>query len=294
MVDDIEVVAIAADELVGAPLAVERVVAGGALDPVALGVAAEQVGGAVANHAERSVAAQLDVLEVRQGASQADALRRRAGVDDAQRVAAFASALADVGQFRRGVEDIGVVAEATGEGVDSGSAIQEVVPAVAAQAVGQDVAAGVEVRLAGQHELFEVVAKHEVHRREDPVGAAGCAAFADDVAEVVDHVAVVAGAAMHPVGAGSAIEEVVAGIADEAVGAAQSVELVVAGRSGELVAGAVAGQRPAGESRGLQCVAAGAATRITGEQVVGATAADGMDDLRVPGASGGVVVAGDC
>ncbi|EXI73984.1 MAG: hypothetical protein AW07_02122 [Candidatus Accumulibacter sp. SK-11] len=221
-------------------------------------------------------------------------MRRRAGEDEPQRVVATVGTFADIRQLGRGVEDIGVVAEAAGEGVDSGLAVEDVAAAVAGQAVGQDVAGGVDARLAGQHELFEVVAEGEAHRRVDAIVAPAGTAFADHVGDVVDDVAVVAGAAAHDVGAGAAIEMVVAGIAGQAVGAAQSVEFVVARGSGELVAAGVAGHRPAGEGGSLQRVAAATAACVAGEQVVGARRGHGMDDLRAAGSGGGVVVAGDC
>jgi hypothetical protein len=56
---------------------------------------------------------------------------------------------------------------------------------------------------------------------------AGRARFVDHVIDIVDDVGVVAAAADHGVGAGSAVEIIIAGAADHQVVAAQPIDLIV-------------------------------------------------------------------
>ena len=117
------------------------------------------------------------------------------------------------------VDHVGVVAEPARHGVGAGAAVEDVVAGVAGEAVGQGIAGAVEVGGAGERQVLEVGAERIGDRGQHRVGAfAGV--LDHHVADIVDHVGVVAEPARHGVGAGAAVEDVVAGIAGEAVGQA--------------------------------------------------------------------------
>ncbi len=101
--------------------------------------------------------------------------------------------------------------------------------------------AGAELRRAPQRQILEVAAEHEVDRRGHPVEPLA-GEFAHGVAGVVEEIDVVARAAAHRVGAGSAVERIVAHAAIEVVGAAAAPQGVVAAPAFDIVVadGAVA------------------------------------------------------
>ena len=78
------------------------------------------------------------------------------------------------------------------------------------------------------------LAREKVRARLDRVGAVA-AGLVDDVADIVDHVGIVAEAAEHRVGAGAAIERVIAGEAPQDVVAGIAGEGVVEGRAREVL-----------------------------------------------------------
>ena len=141
------------------------------------------------------------------------------------------------------VDDIGVVPALALHGVGADQTVEDVVAGIADQDVAGAVAGGVEARRAGERQVLDLVGQSEGNAGDHRVDAAEAGILLLDhrVADVVDVIGVVAVAALHRVGARSAVEDVVA---------AQTLELVVAGvaddRVGERVAGAAhggAGQR---------------------------------------------------
>ena len=114
------------------------------------------------------------------------------------------------------VDHIGVVARTTRHGVGTCTAIEDVVAAVADQAVVQRIASGVDVGAACEAEVFNVRAQHKADRRLHAV-----CAFAHlldrGVAEVVNDVGVVAHAAAHAVGTQTTVDHVVACVAGDDV-----------------------------------------------------------------------------
>ncbi|CAF0856079.1 unnamed protein product [Rotaria sp. Silwood1] len=221
-VDDVGVVARAADEAVVSLAAVQRVVAGVAGDLVV-----QRVAGAV----EVGRAGQHEVLDV-VGQRVADAGRDGVG--------AAAGGLDD--GVAGVVDDVAVVARAAHHAVRARAAVQQVVAGVAGEHVVQRVAGAIQVGTAGQHEVLDVVDQHVADGRLHRV-AALARVLGDEVADVVDDVGVVAGAAGHLVGTQAAVQHVVAGVAGQRVGevVAGAVDVVGAGQHQVLDVGA---QRP--------------------------------------------------
>jgi hypothetical protein len=188
VVDDVGVVAGAADHGVGACAAVQR---------VGRGVAGERVVQRIAGGVDRRRAGERDVLDVR---GQRVAHR---GLDE---VGAFADVL---GRHVAGVvDDVGVVAGAADHRVGTRAAIQRVRRGVSGERVVQRVAGGIDRQHAGEREVLDVGSQCIGHRRLDEVGAfAG--SLDDHVACVVDDVGVVAGAAGQHVGGAVADQHVV-------------------------------------------------------------------------------------
>ena len=92
-------------------------------------------------------------------------------------------------------------------------------PALPVRLLARRIAGAVEVGGAGERQVLEVGAERIGDRGQHRVGA--FAGILDHhVADIVDHVGVVAEPARHGVGTGAAVEDVVAGIAGEAVGQA--------------------------------------------------------------------------
>ena len=107
-VDDIDVVALAADQVVGAAAAIQRVVAG---------IAGDRVGTGVARAVDVAAAGQRQILDVR-AENEADARLHEVG------------ALAGVlGDRVAAVDDVDVVARAADQSVGAGAAVQRVVAA---------------------------------------------------------------------------------------------------------------------------------------------------------------------
>ena len=194
---------------IGASVADERVVAAAAGEDVVAGVAGDDVGVAVAGAVDVAAAGQGQVLDI--GAERV-ADRRLHRVGAAAHGGGFRHHVAGV------VDHVGVVAVAAGQRVRAYAAVEGVVAAVAGDDVGVAVAGAVDVGAAGQGQVVDVGAEREAHRRLHQVGAfAGI--FGHHVAGVVDQIGVVAGTALHGVGARAAVEDVVAAAADERVGA---------------------------------------------------------------------------
>ncbi len=149
-------------------------------------------------------------------------------VDHIERVIAFVGILLHQGQFARLVDGIGIVALASDHGVQAGATVELVVAIVTGQHVVLCVADTVDVGSAGKDEVFQVGTQGEGDRRTDDVDLAGQGAGLDhDIADVVDDVGVVASAADHDVGAGTAVEDVVTRVAGDAVvqGVAGAIEI---------------------------------------------------------------------
>src|SRR5262249_22764268 len=112
-----------------------------------------------------------------------------------------------------GVGGVGV------DGVGGGVGGERVVAGVADQRIVIGAAGGIDVAAAVENHRFDVGADGVVDRGVDDVVAL-VGVLDDDVAGVVDDVGVVAGTALHHIGAGTAIERVVAGVPGEEVGSA--------------------------------------------------------------------------
>ena len=93
----------------------------------------------------------------------------------------------------------------------------------------------------GVHAIGEAEADRGLHR----VGAIA-AALLDHVADVVDHVGVVAQSAEHTVGADAAVQRVVAGEAKKNVGALISIESVIAAAAACILDPGIVGDRDVG------------------------------------------------
>src|SRR5262249_37783347 len=115
------------------------------------------------------------------------------------------------------VDEIDVVAGAADHHVVAAPAVKGVVAGVAGQRVVVGGAGGVDVAAAVEDDGLDVGADRIVDRGMDDVVAL-VGVLRDHVAGIVDHIGVVAGAPLHDVGAGPAIERVVAGVAGEKVG----------------------------------------------------------------------------
>jgi hypothetical protein len=195
-VDDVGVVVGGARQGVGTAFAAsERVLAG---------VAGHGVVEGVAGPVDVGRAGQHQVLEIG---------HQRAGDRRLDRIGAFAEGFDD--DVIRPVDDIGVVAQSAEQGVDSTTAIEHVVAGVASQVVAQRVAGSVDIGGAGQRDVVsELAHQAEAHRASDCVRA-GIACFDHLVAGIVHDVDVIAGAALHDVGAGAAVQGVLIGVAEK-------------------------------------------------------------------------------
>ena len=216
LVDDIGVVAVAAAHGVGA------------------GAAVDQVGATVAGNgvAQRVADAGAGAGSQHQGLD-ADADAHAGGAGDHRVVAAIGHVFGDIVGV---VDHVGVVAEPAEHRVGAGAAIEQVVAAVADQAIGERVAGCIPIGAAGQCQGLEMVGEGGGERRTHLIESA-IRGFLQDVARIIDQVHVVAGAAGHGVGAGTAVKQIAQRIAGDAV-----------------VAGiAVAAQRGAGQHQILKC-----------------------------------------
>jgi hypothetical protein len=119
-------------------------------------------------------------------------------------------------------------------------AAQQVEGVVALDDVGRAVARA-QGRVAGQSQVLQVGGEAVADRAPDGVGPAA-GQLGHRVAPVVDHIAVVAGPAGHPVDAQAAVEDVIAQAAVQDVGAVAAFQRVVAGVAGQGVGRGVADQ----------------------------------------------------
>ena len=108
------------------------------------------------------------------------------------------------------------------------AAVEDVVAAVAGEAVVEPIAGAVDIAGAGQDQVLDLVLEVVADRAVDDVGAAA-GRLDDDVEAVVDEIGIVAAAADHGVAAGAAVEDVGARIAGEDVGEAVAGAVEVAG-----------------------------------------------------------------
>src|SRR5262249_54282603 len=214
----------AVDRIVAAH-AEDGVVPAGALDLVGEVVRRDLVVRIVAEHGNDGAAFEYQVLDVRQQRVLPEAgLRAR----DDDRVGAFVGVFRDA--VEEAVDDVGVVATATGHAVAAGPAVEDVVAVISGERVVAAVAGGVHVGGAGhQDEVLDVGRQRVAHRyvEYDRVdAAAGLAVVVLDhpVSQVVDMVGVVAEAADHAVGAGAAVDGVVALAAEDRVVATESFD----------------------------------------------------------------------
>ncbi|CAH0312610.1 hypothetical protein SRABI130_05148 [Pseudomonas sp. Bi130] len=200
LVEDIGVVAGAADQRVQPRATVEHVVAA---------VAGQHVVQGIADAGEVIAAGEGEVFQV---GAQGPAHRGAYGVDFARQ----GTGLGD--RVLEAVDDVGVVAEAAHHHVGAEATVQHVVAAVADQHVVQGVAGTGEVVVAGEGQVLEVAAQGVADRRHNRVDfAQRGAGFHHHVTHVIHNVNVVACTANHEVLAGTAIEEVGGGVAGEAV-----------------------------------------------------------------------------
>ena len=131
-----------------------------------------------------------------------------------------------------------VIAGAGVDGVVAGHPVQHVGAGIAVDEVVEHVAAAVDVGAAGQGQVLDVVGQRVSDACLRQVGAR-VELFGDDVAVVIDHIGVVARAAVHLVGPQAAVQRVVAGFAKQLIIAQFSMQDVVAVTAvGEVVAGA--------------------------------------------------------
>ena len=214
IVDDVVIVAGAADHRVGAAKATEVVIAA---------VAGDRIVEIVAIAAD-GAAGQGQVLDVN-AEPVVDRRLHRVGA----RVEGFRHHVVDI------IDNIGVVAEAAGHGVSTGAAVERVVAAVAGDDVGIAIAGAVDVGAAGQGQVVDIGAERVADRRLHHVGAFA-ESLGDRIADIIDDVGVIAEAAGHGVSAGAAVEGVVAAVAGDDVGiaVAGAVDVGAAGQ-GQVV-----------------------------------------------------------
>src|SRR6185295_11635337 len=210
----------------------QRVVAGVAGERVGAAVARDDVGEGIAGAGDVAAADQREVLDE---AAQGEACRAL------HQIGAALVRLGD--RVAGGVDQIGVVAGAAAQCVDLAlaAAAQDVGGDVAGDDVAAVIAGAVEGGGAEQHQSLLLGTEDERDRtldRVDPVVGAGIDAVAGDV----DPIEIVAGAAAHAVGSGTADERVVALVAAQRVAAAHPAEAVAGDRAdddvGDLVADA--------------------------------------------------------
>ncbi|MNN53724.1 hypothetical protein D3C81_1684980 [compost metagenome] len=96
---------------------------------------------------------------------------------------------------------------------------------VTGQRVGEAVARACERRAAREGQVLLVVAEGAADAGNDGVNATGGGGFADHVAGMVDVVDVIAQAADHHIGAGTAVERIGGGVAGQRVGEAVTVAI---------------------------------------------------------------------
>ena len=218
---DHAVAGIIQDVGVVAAAARHHVSTGATVEGVAAAVAGDEVVQFVAGPVDSAVAGESEVFQV---------LPERVGSVRAHRVDAF------IGELHHAVpaivHHIGIVADAADEGVGARAAIEPIIALKAVQGVGatvafdgvaQFVADTVDIRLAGECEVLDVISQGIRDGGFDRVGPlAGI--LLNHIPVAFHHVGVVAAAADHRIGPGTAVQT---------VGAGQSLQGVV---------GAVAGQ----------------------------------------------------
>ncbi len=91
---------------------------------------------------------------------------------------------------------------------------ERIVAAVAGHAIGEGIAGAGEIAHPGEDQVLDAGGESGADRCLDRIDAGG---VDDGIVDIVDHVGVVAGAAIEPVGAGAAIERVVAGACRDGV-----------------------------------------------------------------------------
>ena len=174
IVDEVHVVAGAAEHGVGTRAAVEEVVAG---------VAVDQVGVAVAVALQVGIALQDQGVHVRR---QPEVSRRE------HRIEAFARVLDHL--IAGIVDEVHVVAGAAEHGVGTRAAVEEVVAGVAVHQVGVAVAVALQVGIALENQGFHVRRQPKVSRREHRVDSPRWRSR-PPIVGIVDEVHVVAGPA---------------------------------------------------------------------------------------------------
>ncbi len=207
IVDEVGIVAEAADHRIGAGAAIEQVVAA---------VPEQRV--------RRSIAEALQVGSALQ--HQGLHIRRQRVVDRGEDcVSALAGAL-DHG-IDAIVDEIGIVAGPADHDVGAGSAVEQIVAGIAEQRVGQSVAEALQVGSALQHQGLDVRRQLQMGSRKDDI-VAFIGVLDHRIAATVDDVEVVASAAEVGVVAGAANERVIAVAAEEGVDVVAAENGVVA------------------------------------------------------------------
>ena len=196
VIDDINVVARAADHHVGTRTAVQQIVADIAGQPVV-----QHVAGAV----DIGAAVERQVLDIR---------RERISDRRLDQINAVAAAFDDhVGGI---VDNIGIVARPARHPVRAGRAVEQIVATVPGQRIVQRVARHGDMIRPGQRQCLDIGRQRIAYRGVDRVHA--LAGLLDHhVAGIVDNIAVVASAADHRIGAGAAIQQIVATVAGQNV-----------------------------------------------------------------------------
>ena len=131
-----------------------------------------------------------------------------------QRIAALVDVLLDQVQFSGLINDIGIVAGATDQGIQTAQSIKNVVAGVAGQHIVLTIAEGIDVGIAAEFEIFQVVAQRPADRCAYGIYfTSEGTGLTDDVGCIVDHIGVVASATDQGVDAGVTVENIVAGVA---------------------------------------------------------------------------------
>ncbi len=221
VVDDIGVVAEAAEHPIGSGEAIETVIAG---------ATGQAIVAAIAGADKVTTAGEGQLLD-----------EWGEGVAGERRLDAVDAAAGDLGHHvGGGVDYVGVVAVVAGQPVDAQPTIQPVCSGATGDGVVGGVAGTDEDAAADEGEVLEIGGKSvAAARRANRVdAAAGC--FDDGVATAVE-VGVVADAADHAVGAEGAIEAVVAGATVERVVAGAAIEIIAADAAGDDIVDVIAG-----------------------------------------------------
>ena len=226
IVDDVDVVSVAAVHGVGAGAAIQAigdklerfgdlVVAGAADDRVAAVAAAERVGAGIADdHVVQAVA----------GAADGGGSGERQVFDaDADDVGGRAQHLVDAGagvqcDVAGVVDDHGVVAVEAVHGVGARLAVENVVAIVARYDVAERVAGAFDIGSIDELQVLDFVAERKGDGTEHHVLEPAAGEFGHLVGEAVDDILVVALAAAHAVGTGLAVDQVVGVVAEDDVG----------------------------------------------------------------------------